>query len=96
MGGFQVQPGDLAGAATGHESLAGELLSLAARLEGIGADAAGSAGDPGATEAIARNALAWSGSVKALAASLSGTGANLGAAGSAYSVTDGGAMPGGG
>jgi hypothetical protein len=71
------------------------LPGLAGRLDSIGADAAGAAGEHVAAAAMADCSAAWAWSLQALAQSVGGLAANVGAAGTAYAATDATALPAG-
>lgn len=94
MARIEAQPDTLAGAGATQRQLAGRITELAGRIERAGS-ASGAAGDPALSGAISDCLAGWSASLGMLAESVGGLGANLGAAGAAYSETDTSAIPGG-
>jgi hypothetical protein len=91
---IEVEPGQLHTASGRQGALADQVTGLAGRVDSAGHAAAGAAGEMVAGAAIADFTMAWSLSLQMLAQSLGGLAANVGAAGSAYTATDHGAMPG--
>jgi hypothetical protein len=91
---IEVEPGQLHSASGRQAALASQVSGLCGPLEAAGSSAAGGAGEGVAAAAIADCAMAWSLSLQMLAQSVSGLSSNVGAAGSAYAMTDAAAMPG--
>lgn len=88
-----VEPGQLHSAGGRQSALAEQIVAVCRPLEATAQSAAGAAGNPAVSAAISDCAVAWSTSLALLAGSVSGLGANLGAAGAAYTSTDANAMP---
>jgi hypothetical protein len=72
----------------------GRLAELAGEVRGV-AGVAGATGSPEAAAAVERFARVWSESVRLMADSVGALGAATGAAATAYTATDAGAMPAG-
>jgi hypothetical protein len=85
---IEVDPGQLHAAGGRQAAVAQQVAGLCGPLTAAGDAAAGAASEPGAAAAIADCAGAWTVSLQMLAQSVGGLAANVGAAGSAYLVTD--------
>ena len=90
---LEVDPGTLHSASGRQGALAEQVGGLAGRVDSAGHDAASAAGEFVAGAAIADFTMAWTASLQMLSQSVGGLAANVGAAGSAYAMTDRGVMP---
>jgi Excreted virulence factor EspC, type VII ESX diderm len=90
---IEVEPGQLQTASGRQTALAEQVAGLCGALEAAGNTAAGAAGEPVAAAAMADCAGAWSASLRMFSMSVAGLANNLGAAGSAYELTDTTAIP---
>jgi hypothetical protein len=91
---IEVDPGQLHAAGGRQAAVAQHVAGLCGTLSAAGESAAGAASEPGAAAAIADCAGAWTLSLGMLAESVSGLATNVGAAGSAYALTDATAISG--
>jgi hypothetical protein len=91
---IEVEPGQLQAAGGRQAAVADHVAGLCGPLAAAGDAAAEAAGEPAAAAAIADCAGAWAVSLQMLSRSVSGLAANVGAAGSAYQLTDATAIQG--
>jgi hypothetical protein len=91
---LEVDPGQLHAAGGRQRALADQVAGLAGRADAAGHAAAAAAGELVAGAAIADFTMAWTLSLQMLSQSLGGLATNVDAAGSAYTQTDQGVMPG--
>jgi len=90
---IEVMPEQLLTAGSRQATMAAELRAVRSRLQSAGASATSGAGEASAAATMADCCQAWSDSMAALAEAVDGYGANLTAAGSAYTGTDTSAIP---
>lgn len=90
MSRFEVQTGDLSGAASTHSEIAARIRDSSANIRGVASGAGGAAGERGAAQAFDDLGERWGTSIGRFADAVASLTENMGAAAAAYAETDDG------
>ena len=94
MARFEVQTGDLSGAASTHSEIAARIRDSSANIRGVASGAGGAAGERGAARAFDDLGERWGTSIGRFADSVASLAENLGSAAAVYADTEDGVFRG--